>query len=45
MRRRGFDKEMMTVHGFRHFASTQLNETLQWHRDVIESQVSHQDAD
>lgn len=45
MRRMGFDRKMITAHGFRHLASTQLNETLQWHPDVIEAQLSHQDSD
>ena len=45
LRRMGFDGDMITAHGFRHLASTQLNETLQWHGDVIESQLSHQGTD
>lgn len=45
LRRMGFDRDMITAHGFRHLASTQLNETLQWHGDVIESQLSHQGTD
>ncbi|MBB1062161.1 tyrosine-type recombinase/integrase [Lysobacter spongiae] len=45
MRRMGFGRDMITAHGFRHLASTELNETLQWHGDVIESQLSHQGTD
>lgn len=34
----------MTGHGFRHMASTRLNE-LRWNPDVIERQLSHRDRD
>ncbi len=40
LRRLGYDKETMTGHGFRHMASTRLNE-LGWNSDVIERQLSH----
>ncbi len=34
----------MTGHGFRHMASTRLNE-LGWNPDAIERQLSHRDRD
>jgi integrase len=42
LRRLGYDKETMTGHGFRHLASTRLNE-LGWNADVIERQLSHKE--
>jgi integrase len=40
IRSAGIDKETFTTHGFRHMASTRLNE-LGFNRDVIESQLAH----
>lgn len=40
LRRLGFDKDTMTVHGFRHMASTCLRESG-WQRDVVEAQLAH----
>ena len=40
LRRLGYDKEAMTGHGFRHMASTLLNEQG-WNRDAIERQMAH----
>lgn len=40
LRRLGYDRETMTGHGFRHMASTMLNE-LGWNPDAIERQLSH----
>jgi integrase len=42
LRRLGYAKEQMTGHGFRHLASTLLNE-LGWRSDAIEEQLSHSD--
>lgn len=42
LRRLGYTKEQMTGHGFRHMASTRLNE-LGWNPDAIERQLSHRD--
>lgn len=42
LRRLGYSKEEMTGHGFRHMASTRLNE-LGWNPDAIERQLSHKD--
>jgi integrase len=42
LRRLGYTKEQMTGHGFRHMASTRLNE-LGWRADAIEEQLSHRD--
>ncbi len=44
IRRMGYDKETMTVHGFRSTASTCLNE-LGYPRDHIEKQLAHKDED
>ena len=44
LRRLGYSKEQMTGHGFRHMASTLLNE-LGWNPDAIERQLSHRDRD
>lgn len=43
LRRLGYDNEQMTPHGFRHMASTRLNE-LGWNPDAIERQLSHKDG-
>ena len=43
LRRLGYDNETMTAHGFRHMASTRLNE-LGWNPDAIERQLSHKDG-
>ncbi|UDM17940.1 integrase arm-type DNA-binding domain-containing protein [Vogesella sp. XCS3] len=40
LRRLGYDKDTMTGHGFRHMASTLLNEQC-WNRDAIERQMAH----
>lgn len=42
LRRLGFSKERITGHGFRHMASTALNEQG-WSKDAIESQLAHKD--
>jgi integrase len=44
LRRLSYTKEQMTGHGFRHLASTRLNE-LGWNPDAIERQLSHRDRD
>lgn len=43
LRRLGYDKHAMTGHGFRHLASTLLNE-LGHNKDAIERQLSHKEA-
>lgn len=43
LRRMGYDKETMTGHGFRHMASTLLNEQGRWSKDAIERQLSHKE--
>lgn len=40
LRRLGYGKDEMTPHGFRHMASTLLNEQG-WNRDAIERQLAH----
>ncbi|PZP40155.1 MAG: integrase [Pseudomonas fluorescens] len=40
LRRMGFEKDVIVTHGFRHMASTLLNEQG-WNRDAIERQLSH----
>ena len=40
MRRSGIRKEEQTVHGFRHMASTRLNE-MGWNPDAIEAALTH----
>lgn len=40
MRRSGIKKEEQTVHGFRHMASTRLNE-MGWNPDAIEAALTH----
>lgn len=42
LRRLGYDKEAMTGHGFRHMASTLLNE-MGHNKDAIERQLSHKE--
>jgi integrase len=42
LRRLGYTTEQMTGHGFRHMASTRLNE-LGWRADAIEEQLAHTD--
>jgi integrase len=42
LHRMGFKGEMV-AHGFRHMASTMLNELGQWRPDVIERQLAHKD--
>lgn len=41
LRRMGFDGTIICAHGFRHTASTMLNEARQWDKDTIERQLSH----
>jgi integrase len=43
LRRLGYTKEQMTGHGFRHMASTRLNE-MGWNPDAVERQLSHRDS-
>ncbi len=43
IRRLGYEKGQMTGHGFRHMASTILNERG-WNKDAIERQLSHVDG-
>lgn len=40
-RRCGIEKEESTIHGFRHMASTLLNEMGHWNPDAIESSLTH----
>jgi len=42
--RMGYTSEQMTVHGFRHMASTRLNE-MGYHPDWIERQLAHTEGD
>ena len=42
LRRLGYDKDAMTGHGFRHMASTLLNE-MGHRKDAIERQLSHKE--
>ncbi|MBQ8743783.1 MAG: tyrosine-type recombinase/integrase [Mailhella sp.] len=44
LRRMGYTKEMMTLHGFRAMASTRLNE-MNFRPDTIEAQLAHKCAD
>ena len=41
LRRLGYTGEEMTAHGFRHMASTRLNEMSEWNPDAIEAALSH----
>ena len=43
LRRLGYEKHEMTGHGFRHMASTLLNEQGKWNPDAIERQLAHTD--
>lgn len=43
LRRLGYAKEQLNVHGFRAMASTMLNEQG-WHPDVIERQLAHAES-
>ena len=43
LRRMGYGKAQITGHGFRHTASTMLNEQNCWSPDAIEAQLSHKD--
>lgn len=45
LRRLGYSKDEVTVHGFRTTASTLLNEMGRWNRDAIERQLAHQEED
>jgi integrase len=45
LRTLGYPKDQMTGHGFRHMASTLLNESTKWHPDAIERQLAHSDRD
>lgn len=44
LRRLGYEKTELTVHGLRSTASTLLNESGKWHADAIERQLAHQEA-
>lgn len=44
LRRMGYTSEQMTIHGFRHMASTRLNE-MGYHPDWIERQLAHTEGD
>ncbi len=43
LRRLGYDKTELTVHGLRSTASVLLNESGKWHGDAIERQLAHQE--
>ena len=43
LRSLGIDKDTFTTHGFRHMASTRLNE-MRFRGDVIEMQLAHRDS-
>jgi integrase len=45
LRSLGYDNTQMTVHGFRHMASTLLNESGKWRADAIERQLAHMPRD
>jgi integrase len=45
LRSLGYDSTQMTVHGFRHMASTLLNESGKWRADAIERQLGHMPRD
>ena len=45
LRRMGYGKEAMSIHGFRSMASTLLNECGKFRHDVIEAQLAHGDRD
>lgn len=42
LRRLGYDKSLLTAHGFRAMAATKLSE-MNWHSEVIERQLAHID--
>ena len=44
LRRLGYDKTELTVHGLRSTASVLLNESGKWQADAIERQLAHQEA-
>lgn len=44
LRRLGYDKTELTIHGLRSTASTLLNESDKWHADAIERQLAHQES-
>jgi len=44
LRRLGYDKTEITVHGLRSTASVLLNESGRWHADAIERQLAHQET-
>lgn len=41
----GYEQSEVTAHGFRHTASTMLNESQLWSPDAIEKQLAHSDED
>lgn len=43
LRNLGYEKGQMTIHGFRHTASTLLHGTLEFNSDYIEKQLAHED--
>jgi integrase len=45
LRALGYTTDQMTTHGFRHMASTLLNESGKWKPDAIERQLAHMDHD
>ena len=45
LRTLGYSKQQMTAHGFRHMASTLLNESGKWRHDAIERQLAHTERD
>ena len=45
LRTLGYTQEEITAHGFRHTASTLLNESQLWTPDAIEKQLAHDDDD
>lgn len=45
LRTMGYEPGQMTAHGFRHSASTFLNESGLWSPDAIEKQLAHEGAD
>jgi len=45
LRTLGYERNVMTWHGFRSMASTLLNEQQRWHPDAIERQLAHMPRD
>ncbi len=45
LRALGWTGDQITGHGFRHTASTMLNESRLWSADAIEAQLAHRDKD